>query len=183
VLAYVFWHRPREAADGAGYEHAQVVFHASLSGSPPAGFAGSRSFRVPELPWLAGGGYEDWYLVEDFTALGALAAGVTAPEHRSAHDSAARAFERGAAALYSLRDGPADAALESRCTRARWIERPLAASYPTLADFALAAEEGASLWSRELVLGPAPELCLAAPAAAAPETGRWTTIDVEREAL
>ena len=122
--------------------------------------------------------------VEDFTALGALAAGVAAPEHRSAHDAAARAFERGAAALYSLRDGPADAAPrkqmhESPLDRASARGDATRHSRTSRSPQRKARACGAASWCS----ARRPSCACAAPAAAAPETGRWTTIDVEREAL
>ena len=81
MLAYVFWHRPLDGVDTEVYERAEVGFHESLRHVPPAGFRGSAVFRVAELPWLpttsftteaGAGGYEDWFLLEDYTAMGVL---------------------------------------------------------------------------------------------------------------
>ena len=52
VLAYVFWHRPREGAAAEDYERALRAFHRSLAHRPPAGCGGSASYRLRELPWL-----------------------------------------------------------------------------------------------------------------------------------
>jgi len=37
VLAYLFWHRPRDTATVKDYEQAQVAFHRSLAHTPPVG--------------------------------------------------------------------------------------------------------------------------------------------------
>jgi len=106
VLAYLFWHRPRPGSDTEGYEQALRVFHRSLAHRPPVGLRISSSFRVAELPWLAGpepqgtapaGGYEDWYLLEDYAALGVLNEAAVGRGHRTAHDHAARGLGAGAA--------------------------------------------------------------------------------------
>jgi hypothetical protein len=79
TLAYVFWHRPREDVDPAGYEDSLRAFHATLD-------LPSASFRLEALPFDERGGYEDWYLVEDWARLGELnaaAVDATAPSRRA----------------------------------------------------------------------------------------------------
>jgi hypothetical protein len=148
VLAYVFWHRPDGSLDAAEYERLLAAFHDRLAAAPPPGFAESAAFRVGAQPWLPGGGYEDWYLVDDWTALGVLNEAAIDAEHRTDHDAVARRSTDGAGAVYRglWRGLPlADAG------KASWSqERP--AEPPGEADFAL--------WQRQLVLGPAPEFCL-----------------------
>ena len=53
MLAYLFWHRPREDAEPAAYEEAQRRFHERLE-------VPSACFRLAALPFGSGGGYEDW---------------------------------------------------------------------------------------------------------------------------
>lgn len=112
MLAYLLWHRPRADVEREAYERAAEHFHRSLAHSPPAGFCGSALYRVGELPWLADAGtdralYEDWYLVEDFTALGVLNEAAVAYGHRGAHEEIARRFGAGAGGLYGLVEGHA----------------------------------------------------------------------------
>ena len=61
MLAYVFWHLPAGGADVAAYEAAERSFQAALE-------VPSACFRVERLPFGEVGGYEDWYLVEDWPA-------------------------------------------------------------------------------------------------------------------
>jgi hypothetical protein len=159
MLAYLFWHRPVDGIEHTAYERAAEHFHRSLHHNPPAGLRGSALFRTGELPWLAGGGYEDWYLLDDFTALGVLNEAAVAHGHRGAHDDIARRFGEGAGGLYGLREGHADPV---GAPLAVWVARP-----PGEAPRALGELLGdgidpqhASLWRRQMVFGPAPEYCL-----------------------
>lgn len=72
-----------------------------------AGLLTSRTLAVPRLPWLASGGYEDWYLVGDFAALGVLNAAVMDREHVAAHDRVAEGAGDGAGGVYALVAGDA----------------------------------------------------------------------------
>ena len=113
MLAYVFWHRPRAGTDSAAYERAQLAFHRSLARNPPVGMRASAIFRLVECPWLEpqegadAAGYEDWYLLADFTALGVLNEAAVGRGHRSRHDRAASLFGAGAGGLYGLIEGHA----------------------------------------------------------------------------
>jgi hypothetical protein len=178
VLAYLFWHRPRDPSGIAEYEQAQIAFHRSLARTPPAGFRSSAVFRVVSLPWPWSasaaqertpgddlGGYEDWYLVEDYTALGVLNEAAVGRGHRSPHDALAGRLGGGAGGLYGLIEGQAPDSL-GRQTRTVWVSRPPGAAKrdldallaDMLADGTNPGE--ASLWRRQFVLGPAPEYCL-----------------------
>ncbi len=166
MLAYVFWHRPRDGEDAASYERLLTEFHHSLAHSPPAGTLASVSYRVPELPWFQAPAYEDWYLVEDFAALGVLNEAAVGRGHRSRHDQLALHSGAGAGGLYALLEGRPDAATLMRATLAVWVEQGAGdgvelrhAGLPEmLAD---GIEPGTTtLWRRQLVLGPAPEFCL-----------------------
>jgi hypothetical protein len=161
VIAYVFWHRAGEGVAPEDYEAASVRFQHSLASAPPGGFVGSVCLRADDLPWLGGGGpgYEDWYVVEDFAALGVINEAAIGRGHRSAHDGAARLSGEGTGGVYRLIDGaPALAGI----ALATWITPPPGHHALLLDDFlADGVEPGhASLWRRQLVLGPAPELCL-----------------------
>jgi hypothetical protein len=175
VLAYLFWHRPGDAAATAAYERAHIAFHRSLAHVPPVGFLGSVALRVAHLPWrgstesslpaeAGGGGYEDWYFVEDYAALGVLNEAAVGRGHRTAHDDVARRSGTGAGGLYGLIEGHRPPPLDAT-SLAVWV-----AGTPRPRRYELGELLGdgidprcASLWRRLLVLGPAPEYCLLAP--------------------
>ena len=146
TLAYVFWHQPRRGVEAAGYERGLLDFHARLADTPIQGTLGCRTVRVPATPWLNGPGYEDWYYVEDFTALGELNAGAIDEPHAAVHDAIATQAGFGAGGLYRLVSGQMDRAGAHHV----WFPKP-----DVLPD-----REGTALWQRQLVLGPAPEFCL-----------------------
>lgn len=153
MLAYVFWHWPRPDLDPARYLDALVAFHRALAADPPAGFRGSRIREVTGAPWLpAERALEDWYLVDDFAALGALEQAAISGRRQEPHDGAARLALGGTGGLYGLvREGAGETAEE-----ASWFGKPNALPYPRF----LAAVPAGELWQRRLVLGPAPEFCL-----------------------
>ncbi len=165
MLAYLFWHRPQREAAIEPYEQAQQAFHRSLAHRPPVGLRASWSFRVPELPWMhgAGPGYEDWYLLEDYSALGVLNEAAVGHGHRTAHDHAARSFGAGAGGLYLLEEGRAEAIGEAPA--AVWVARAPGSARPLLGELLGdgTAAGHSCLFKRQLVLGPAPEFCLLAP--------------------
>jgi hypothetical protein len=235
MLAYVFWHRPLQDSEIEAYEQAQVAFHRSLARTPPVGLHGSLVFRAGELPWLAPAapldepgdaepgdagsgdagstagsraGYEDWYFLEDYAALGVLNEAAVGRGHRSPHDNLARRFGRGAGGLYGLVEGerpvarggepqPAGAAAGAAAGVAAgavavavWIARPARAERRGLAELLGDGMDPrrASLWRRQLVFGPAPEFCLLAsePSAGVAVTrlpAGWSATVLEREVL
>jgi len=198
VLAYVFWHRPLEDSAVAGYERAQIAFHRSLAHAPPMGFLGSACYCAAELPWLDGAcGYEDWYFVEDYTALGVLNEAAVGRGHRTAHDDLARRFGAGAGGLYGLIEGhpPISPGAFDEESVAVWVGRSPGIERRALGDLLGDGMDSqhASLWRRQLVFGPAPEFCLLAgdraklglPAGVAPTRlpAGWTATVFEREAL
>jgi hypothetical protein len=216
MLAYVFWHRPRDPAATEPYEHALIAFHRSLARSLPVGTRASATFRVAELPWLALGsdaasaavaeelgeepgareavGYEDWYLVEDFAALGVLNEAAVGRGHLTSHDEIAHRFGAGAGGLYALLEGEPCAAAFAEAVTAVWISRPLGRATGTKRrDLVELLGDGmapthASLWCRQLVFGPAPDLCLLAAevpcgVAAARLPDGWSATVLEREVL
>ena len=158
-LAYVFWHWPPASADASDYEADLVAFHASLSGTPPAGFLRSAAFQVTGAPWLPQQRvcYEDWYLIRDWAAVGTLNTNAVAPAHTKAHDRVARQTESGTGGLYALRGGDR----VPGGTAATWFAKPAGWSYADL-DNALDTylDRGLTLWQRQMLLSPAPEFCL-----------------------
>jgi hypothetical protein len=201
VLAYVFWHRPLDGVDAEAYERAEIGFHESLARTPPAGFRGSAVFRVAELTWLAStsftaaagaGGYEDWYLLEDYTAMGVLNEAAVGSGHRGVHVEAAYRYGAGAGGLDGLVVGHARE-LDGDAL-AIWVSRP-PPGLPGSERRDLAGllgdgmdPEHASLWRRQFVFGPAPEYCLLVaepPAGIAPTRlpDGWRALTLDREAL
>lgn len=169
MLAYLLWHRPADGVEREAYAQASERFHRSLHHSPPAGFRGSAVLRLAECPWLSAAQngtspstYEDWYLLDDFTALGVLNEAAVAHGHRSAHDGVASRFGSGAGGLYGLLEGHPDL---THAPRAVWISRPPGEPRGELAQLLADGVDPAhaSLWRRALVFGPAPEYCLLAP--------------------
>jgi hypothetical protein len=175
VLAYLFWHRPGDVTATAAYERAHIAFHRSLAHVPPVGFLGSVALRIAQPPWrgsiesslpadTGGDGYEDWYFLEDYAALGVLNEAAVGRGHRTAHDDVARRSGAGAGGLYGLIEGQRPPALDAT-SLAVWV-----AGTPRPRRYELGELLGdgidprcASLWRRQLVLGPAPEYCLLAP--------------------
>lgn len=167
MLAYVFWHQPGQGVEQEAYEHAAERFHRSLAHTPPAGLRGSAFYRVKELPWLDGqAGYEDWYLLDDFSAVGVLNEAAVAHGHRSAHDEVARRFGAGAGGIYGLLEGNPDL---SSALVVVWVSRPPGSKRGALGELLGDGMDPvcASVWRRQLVLGPAPEYCVLAAEAPA----------------
>jgi hypothetical protein len=201
VLAYLFWHRPRESSEADAYEQAQLAFHRSLAHNRPVGMYGSAVFRVAEIPWLAAeddsgaSGYEDWYLLEDHTALGVLNEAAVGHGHRTVHDQLARRFGAGAGGLYGLVEGERCGSgdhteLLGEASLAIWVARPPGAKRSSLAELLGDGMDPAhaSLWRRQFVFGPAPEFCLlaresSAGVAATRLPSGWTATSLERDVL
>jgi len=181
VLAYVFWHRPRAAVAAGEYEARLLAFHEALAAHPPEGLRGSHVARLAAAPWLPGDGpvYEDWYLVTDWAALGRLNDAAVQGPRRPPHDAAAEAAADGSAGIYRRTLGAPrpDGALAS------WFAKPDGLTYSALGetlDERLAGRD-ASMWQRQMTLGPAPEFCLLADEAV--ELAPWAVTTVAREAL
>ncbi|HEV3002573.1 MAG TPA: hypothetical protein VGW75_17680 [Solirubrobacteraceae bacterium] len=141
TLAYVFWHWP---AQPGGYEAAIERFHAALARP------GTATFRLERAPWDSSrpAPYEDWYPVEDWAAVGELNDFAITGSRRAPHDAVAGLSHAGAGGIYRLiREGPALPDVRF----AAWLHRPPAAP-----------PEGAAVWQRQLVLGPAPEYAVLA---------------------
>lgn len=148
MLAYVFWHRPRSGVDRDAYEGAQRAFHRSLG-------IDSACFRLAALPFGQGAGYEDWYLVDDWAALGVLNELAVDERHRPSHDDAASLAATGWGGIYApVRGGPLIP------VGATWLDKPRGQS----SDEFLSSLPNEVVWQRQLVLGPAAEFCAAVAA-------------------
>src|SRR6185437_10771637 len=159
MLAYVFWHWPLPEVQVAEYQARLREFHESLRAHAPAGFLQSASFRITGAPWTpVAEAYEDWYLIEDFAALGALNEASIAGARKQPHDSAARLAAGGVGGVYQMLFGKTNP-FDSRL--AQWFSKPTGMTYTGLRSKVEHLEEADnSLWQRQLVLGPTPEFCL-----------------------
>lgn len=195
MLAYLSWHR---AAAGVGqevYEQALQRFHRSLAHRPPSGYRGSAALRLRELPWLAPAdgaedgspGYEDWYLLDDWAAVGVLEEAAVARGHETAHHSIASRAGAATGSVYRLVEG---CVRPSTADVAVWVSREAGHEPPSLGALLGDGMDPASdgLWRRCLGLGPAPEHCLlgsSAPAgvAASRLPSGWIAHEIRREAI
>jgi hypothetical protein len=142
TLAYLFWH---QAGEAEGYEERLRSFHESLP-------APSASFRLAELPFLSEPGYEDWYLVDGWEALGNLS---RVALETGTHDPVAAMSGHGWGGIWAPVAGSAeipDGAIE-------WLDKPRGVPYHEFFE----SLGGDALWCRQLVLGPAPEVAIVSP--------------------
>jgi hypothetical protein len=161
VLAYVFWHRPASGVDRDAYETRLAAFHAALAAAPPAGFRRSVALRVGGAPWLAGEGYEDWYLLDGSATLDRLNEAAVSGSRRSPHDTVAGLAGEGSGGLY--RNVAGTEGLDE--PTAQWFAKPAGTSYDALMD-GFRDLTGSGVWQRQMTLGPTPEYCLRGPGAA-----------------
>jgi hypothetical protein len=101
-----------------------------------------------------GSGYENWYLVEDWEGLGELNRTAVDPARLPMHDRVAAQSADGWGAVYSLARGPA-----SIPDGADWLHKPRGESSENF----IASLAATTVWQRQMVLGPGPEFCAAAP--------------------
>ena len=163
MLAYVFWHVAAPGTAGAEYEERLAGFHAALRADPPPGLGLTATLGLDAIPWLGGAaGYEDWYLVDDFAALGVLNTAAVSGSRKAPHDEAAAAAHAGVAGLMGHVAGPL---LPERPAWSAWLSKPTGMPYDAFhAALWEALGNDASAWQRQMTLGPATEYCVLAPA-------------------
>src|SRR5215208_2135214 len=148
MLAYLFWHRPAAGIDRGEYEARLSAFHQALGDAVLA----SAAYRLERLPFTETDGFEDWYLVEEWGRLGELNAAAVDETRGPPHDGVASLAAEGWGGVYALVSGeplPPEGA--------RWQAKPRGESYESF----LESQSAPSVWQRQMVLGPAPEFCLA----------------------
>jgi hypothetical protein len=159
LLAYVFWHWKRTEIASKDYEDRQRGFHAALGVAPPSGFIDSFSVGVSNAPWAASSeAYEDWYVVQDFGALGQLNEAAVSGGRLQPHDVAAAVAAGGTAGVYGLKLGT----VPPRPQYAHWFAKPEGMAYREVFDQLAPVVDRVqgALWMRQMVLGPAREFCL-----------------------
>jgi hypothetical protein len=160
-LGYVFWHWPRPAVSAREYGRRLAAFQSSLKAHGPDGLIEALSFRVTSLPWgeRHAGSCEDWYVVRDFGALGALNEAAVVDANRKAHDDIAMEASGGAGGLYLLREASLSL---SEARFATWIRKPTRMPYQAFLGrlSRLVGDRRTDLWQRQMVLGPAAEFCV-----------------------
>ena len=92
MLAYVFWHWPKQGIDPEAYEGKLREFHRILAAQPVSGFKYSVTFKLNNPSWLetSGDAYEDWYLVEDSAALDPLNEAAVSGPREQPHNRVAK---------------------------------------------------------------------------------------------
>ena len=132
-------------------------------------------------------GYEDWYLVDGWSAVGVLEEASVARGHQSSHAAVAAMTSVSKGAIYRLIEGLQR--LE-RAPLAVWVKRSPGHAPVTIEDLLADGMErdAAGLWRRCLGLGPAPEYCLLAeepPAGVSPSRlpAGWRATAISRELL
>ena len=166
MLAYVFWHVPAPSVAAADYEARLGAFHDGLRAQPSAGLGPTTTVALPAIPWLDGApGYEDWYLVDDFAALGTLNAAAVSGARKAPHDAAAAGT---GSMVAGIMGHVAGALLPARAGWAAWLSKPRGVAYDDFhAELEGLTDGDASAWQRQMTLGPASEYCLLADAARA----------------
>jgi hypothetical protein len=160
VLAYVFWHAPSRTVAAADYEARLARFHDGLRASAPAGLGPTTTVGLGAVPWLGGGaGYEDWYLVDDFAALGTLNRAAVSGPAAAPHDAAAAASHKGFGGVMGHVAGPLR---PERPGWAAWLSKPAGAAYAEFHAELARLDGDASAWRRQMVLGPTSEYCVLA---------------------
>ncbi|MFL5394196.1 MAG: hypothetical protein ACJ79G_15300 [Myxococcales bacterium] len=159
MLAYVFWHWPASGIAADRYVERLVAFHRIFAANPSPGFRGSEVFAIEGQPWSGAAAtganlYEDWYFIDDFTALGALNEAAVTVARKDPHDTVAKLAGGGAGGVYR------NMIVGRVGDEVSWFAKPPGTTYEELFK---RMPHGNSLWMRQMVLGPAPEFRLAGP--------------------
>lgn len=156
MLAYVFWHWPKSGISRVQYEQALRRFYRNLNEYRPLGFLHCFGFRISKFPWNAPAhnGYEDWYLVKNFKALGVLNEAAVGSEMRRSHNRISILANGGSGEIYRLYGNR----LSSKTRFSLWLTKPKGTSYADMMS-ALDQKGVSSHWRRQMTLGPAQEFC------------------------
>jgi hypothetical protein len=160
MLAYLFWHEPQPDVAADRYADLLQAFHRALAAAPPPSFVRSWSVRLDAAPWEGGPAFEDWYLVEDWAALGTLNEAAVRAPREDAHDAIAGLATNGAGGLYLLQHG----AVDGPAPWAGWVVKPRSERYATFEPQLREAVGDGAVLRRQMVLGPAPEYLVLADA-------------------
>lgn len=157
-LAYVFAHDPAPGAGRAEYIARLRQFHDALAAAPPDGLVDSWVWHVPEAE--PGGAFEDWYLVEDWAALGRLNTAAATGTRKTAHAAVAALAGSGAGGIYKPAYGQPGAVARYRLR----LDKPVGVDYSSFeADLLRLVGPAAVVWKRQMVLGPDREFLIDAP--------------------
>jgi hypothetical protein len=165
MLAYVFWHRRKEEeVSREAYEERINRFHTAIRESHLNGFLGSVVARLSKAPWFNppnSEGYEDWYILEGSEVLDRLNEIAVTDDRKYPHDDIAKYATDFRAGLYQLKSGTAESVSEP-C--AMWISKPRGTPYDSFYNDMdrHIPKERASLWRRQMTLGPTTEFCIMA---------------------
>lgn len=130
------------------------------------GYLGSVVTRLEErAPWFQqesnSEGYEEWYIVTGSDKLDALNDIAVSGARKEPHDNAAKNVLDMHAGLYRLRTGSLS---NVSGTRVIWFSKPQGTSYDSLYNeipsYLKKDSKAATLWRRQMVLGPTSEFCL-----------------------
>jgi hypothetical protein len=158
MLLYMFWHWPRPEAPVAEYEADEADFQRAVQDARPQGLLASAFVRSSGSPWANEGraAYEDLWLLTGSVALDVLNEAAVQGARKASHDRLAAAMLAGAGGLYSLALG---AVRGAPVGPAAWFRKPQGVPFDAFYAAVKPAAEGpgASLWRRQMVLGPAPE--------------------------
>jgi hypothetical protein len=157
-------------------------FQHALLASPSPGLTSAASWRIEAVPWLGNeAGYEDWCLLQGSWAMDPLNSYAVTGDTKVVHDPLAAQMATGAGGLYAHVWG-------EPCTAARsilvWLTRPRGIDWQRTLEPVRAAAPNATIWRRQMVLGPAPEFGIEIPGnptLAVPDG--WEARTVRRERL
>ncbi|HKA04118.1 MAG TPA: hypothetical protein VKD67_07300 [Acidimicrobiales bacterium] len=161
MLAYLFWHTPRDD-DAARYCAGLAAFHRALAADPPAGFARSWTVRVSPVDWLPASDahYVDWYVVDDFAALGPLNEAAVSGPRQAPHDAVASLARTGTGGIVAQLGGGAIVPVlppPGHDSVLAMVDKPADMTYHDFTSALVAAAPDASCWMRQMTLGPGPE--------------------------
>jgi hypothetical protein len=154
MLAYVFVHRPSAGTEPSLYLSRLRAFHDALAIAPPSGFLRSWVWSVSDGP--LGEALEDWYLVENWAALGVLNDAAVTGKRQVPHDQVAPLSGTGAGAVYRLIHG---APLPAGRRRVR-VSKPAGTHYEEYEGQLRRAAGTGTIWKRQMVLGPDAEFLI-----------------------